>query len=155
MASITDGKLKHTWRRVFTLGNQSEWGCVCGGELSYTPGFYPAFLIPGRGYHPRCLLPTLFAALAETALSFHISSDESHWILPPFFQICRFIGLEGEEARGGFNLDIKCTELSEDVSIKITNSKMKFCQKIQINEQNLWWTKLQNWKKKKDSRELC
>lgn len=26
MTSITDGKLKHMWRRVFTLGNQSGVG---------------------------------------------------------------------------------------------------------------------------------
>lgn len=137
------------------LGTRVSGECVCAGELSYTPGFYPAFLIPRRGYHPRCLLPTPFAALAETALSFHVSTDESRWILPSFFQICCFLGLEGEGVCGAFTLDVKCTELWEDVRVKITNSKMKFCQKIKINEQNLWWTKLQNWKKKKDPRELC
>lgn len=85
IVSITDGKLEHAWRRVFTVGDQSEWGaCLCW-RTSYPPGFYPAFLIPGHGDHSHCLLPTPFAALAETPLRFHVSSDESHWILQPFF----------------------------------------------------------------------
>lgn len=46
-----------------------------------------------------------------------------------FFQICCFLGLEGEEVCGGFSLDVKCTEMLDDVSVKITNRKTKFCQK--------------------------
>lgn len=157
IVSITDGKLEHAWRRVFTVGDQSEWGaCLCW-RTSYPPGFYPAFLIPGHGDHSHCLLPTPFAALAETPLRFHVSSDESHWILQPFFfQICCFLGLEGEEVCGGFSLDVKCTAMLEDVSVKITNRKAKFCQK----NKNEWIKPVMNktsefGRKKKDLRELC